>query len=294
MYRAKQAGRNTYATYTADLNVQAIELFTLEAELHQALKNDEYELFYQPKVSLPGGHIVGMEALLRWNHPRLGLLTPDKFLSLLEETRLINPVGEWVIRTACKQNKLWQNAGLLHTRISVNVSASQFRDKSLVKIVRESLKEAGLDPRLLELELTEDLLIEDAQGAIELMNELKKIGVFLSIDDFGSGYSSLSYLSRFPVDILKIDRTFVNNLLTDRKDAKITQAIASLAHALNLSLIAEGVENEKQLEFLRSQGCDEAQGFLFSQPVPAEEFGRLLFTENLAILHNKASLKAAN
>ncbi len=279
MYRAKQAGRNTYATYTADLNIQAIERFTLETELQHALKNDEFMLYYQPKVSLPSGQIVGMEALLRWKNPRLGLLTPDKFLSILEDTRLIIPVGEWVIRTACQQNKLWQDAGLIHTRISVNVSASQFRDKSLVKIVREILNEAGLEPRFLELELTEDLLIEDTYGAIEMMNELKEIGVFLSIDDFGSGYSSLNYLNQFPVDILKIDRTFISNLMTERKDAEITHAIASLAHALNLGLIAEGVENEEQLEFLHSHGCDEAQGFLFSEPVPAEEFGRLLSAE---------------
>ncbi len=288
MYRAKQAGRNNYATYTPDLNVHAIERFTLEAELHHALKNDEFVLYYQPKVSLPGGHIVGMEALLRWNHPRLGLLLPDKFLSILEDTRLILSVGEWVIRTACKQNKLWQDAGLIHTRISINVSASQFRDKSLVNTVREILKEASLEPRFLELELTEGLLIENTRGAIEMMNELKEIGVFLSIDDFGSGYSSLNYLSRFPVDILKIDRTFINNLMTDRKDAEITHAIASLAHALKLGLIAEGVENREQLEFLQSHGCDEAQGFLFSHPVPAQEFGQMLSAENLAILHNKA------
>ncbi len=281
MYRAKQSGRNTYANYTADLNVQATERFTLETELHHALKNDELLLYYQPKVSLPGGQIVGMEALLRWDHPRLGLLTPDKFLSILEDTRLIVPVGEWVILTACKQNKLWQDTGLIHTRISVNVSASQFRDKSLVKIVREILDEIGLEPRFLELELTEGLLIEDARGAIEMMNELKEIGVFISIDDFGSGYSSLNYLSRFPVDILKIDKTFIKNILTDHKDAEITHAIASLAHALKLGLIAEGVENEQQLEFLRFHGCDEAQGFLFSHPVSAEEFGRMLSTEGL-------------
>jgi diguanylate cyclase (GGDEF)-like protein len=282
MYRAKQAGRNTYTTYTADLNVQAIERFALEGELQQALKNGEFVLYYQPKVALPEGQIVGMEALLRWNHQRLDLLAPDKFLSILEDTGLIVPVGEWVIRTACKQNKLWQDAGLIRTRISVNVSPSQFRDKSLVTTVREILNETGLEPRFLELELTESLLIEDTHGAIEMMNKLKDIGVFLSIDDFGSGYSSLNYLNRFPVDILKIDRTFVSNLITDSKDAEITHAIASLAHALKLGLIAEGVENKEQLEFLQSHGCDEAQGFLFSEPVPAEEFGRLLAAEKLS------------
>ncbi len=288
MYRAKQSGRNMYATYTADLNVHAIERFTLEAELQQALKNEEFVLYYQPKVALPGGHIVGMEALLRWNHPRLGLLAPDKFLSILEDTRLIVPVGEWVLRTACKQNKLWQDAGMMRTRISVNISASQFRDESLVVTISEILQESGLEPRFLELELTEGLLIEDTRGGIDMMNELKEIGVFLSIDDFGSGYSSLNCLNRFPIDILKIDRSFINNLMTDRKDAEITHAIASLARALKLGLIAEGVENEEQLEFLQSHGCDEAQGFLFSHPVPAEEFSQLLVEGNLAGLRKEA------
>ncbi len=293
MYRAKQAGRNVYATYTADLNLHAVERFTLEAELQQALKNDEFVLYYQPKVSLPDGHIIGMEALLRWKNPRLGLLAPNKFLSILEDTRLIVPVGEWVIRTACQQNKLWQDSGLIHTRISVNVSASQFRDRSLVNTVRDSLKETGLAPQFLELELTEGLLIDDAHGAIAVMNDLKELGIFISIDDFGSGYSSLNYLSRFPVDILKIDRTFINNLMTDHKDAEITHAIASLAHALKLGLIAEGVETEDQLEFLRSHGCDEAQGFLFSQPVPADEFGRMLTAEETTLSTSKVNVTAS-
>ncbi len=289
MYRAKQSGRNVYAAYTAGLRSNALERLTLESELQHALRNDEFELYYQPKVSIPHGRIIGMEALLRWNHPRLDVLPPDRFLTILEDTGLIVPVGEWVLISACKQNKAWQNADLIHTRISVNLSAAQFRDRSLVATVRGALEDSGLEPRFLELELTEGLLLTNTEQAITMMNELKEIGVYLSIDDFGAGYSSLNYLNRFPVDILKIDRSFIKDVLTNKKDAEITHAIAALAHALKLGLIAEGVESHEQLEFLRSQGCDEAQGFLFSRPVPAEEFGRLLAAGKMGKFTSKFS-----
>jgi diguanylate cyclase (GGDEF)-like protein len=276
MYRAKQAGRNRYEFYTEDLNSKAIERFTLESGLRRALEEGEFMLYYQPKVSVTSGEIVGKEALIRWKHPELGILTPDKFLPVLEDTGLIIPVGEWVLRTACQQTKDWHNAGFRLVPVSVNISSRQFRTGSLLNTIRRVLSETGLEPGYLELELTERLLTDNAEEAIGVLNELKQMGVLISIDDFGTGYSSLNYLRRFPIDILKIDKSFVRDMVTHEKDAAIASAIISLARNLNLGLIAEGVEELNQVEFLQSRGCNEVQGYLFSRPLPPEEFRHLL------------------
>jgi diguanylate cyclase (GGDEF)-like protein len=294
MYRAKEAGRNRYEFYTENLNVKVFERFTLESGLRQALEEGEFMLYYQPKVSVKSGEIIGNEALLRWRHPERGILTPDKFLSVVEDSDLIVPVGEWVLRTACQQTKDWQSAGFPHIPVSVNIASRQFTSGSLQATVCRVLSETGLAPRYLELELTERLLIENAGAAIEALDELKKIGVLISIDDFGTGYSSLNYLKRFPIDVLKIDKSFVRDMVTHEKDAAITSAIISLAHNLQLGLIAEGVEDLNQVEFLQSRGCNEVQGYLFSRPLPPEEFQQLLSMGNLsAVLPDKNGLAVA-
>jgi len=294
MYRAKEAGRNCYQFYTASLNAKMSERFKLAAGMRQALNKGEFLLYYQPKVSAKSGEIIGHEALLRWKHPELGILTPDKFLSVLEESGLIITVGEWVLRTACQQAKDWQSAGFRHIPVSVNIASRQFTSGTLQDIVRQVLKETGLEPKYLELELTERLLIDNADAAIKVLDELKKIGVLISIDDFGTGYSSLNYLKRFPIDILKIDKSFIRDMVTREKDAAIASAIISLAHNLKLGLIAEGVENMNQVEFLQSRGCDEVQGFLFSRPLPPDEFSKILSIGNLgAVLRDKKGLSLA-
>ncbi len=276
MYRAKESGSNRYEFYTEDMNTTALQRLDLETALQKALHNDEFLLYYQPKVSSVSGGIVGIEALLRWSRPEKGIVPPDQFIPFLEDTGLIVPVGEWVLRTACVQNKRWQDMGLAPIRVSVNISARQFRTESFAKSVQRILNETGLNANYLELELTENLLIDNAEAAIAIMEELKGIGVSLSIDDFGTGYSSLNYLKRFPVDYLKIDRSFIVDLTTSEKDAAITSAIAALAHNLNLGLVAEGVEENDQVDFLRAHGYQEMQGFLFSRPVPAAELEKLI------------------
>ena len=281
MYRAKEAGRNRYEFYTENLNAKVSERFKLAAGLRQAMDKGQFLLYYQPKVSVKSGEIIGHEALLRWKHPELGVLPPDKFLSILEESGLIITVGEWVLRTACQQTKDWQSAGFRHIPVSVNIASRQFTSRSLPDTIRQVLSETGLEPRYLELELTERLLIDNADAAIETLDELKKIGVLISIDDFGTGFSSLNYLKRFPIDILKIDKSFIRDIVTREKDAAIASAIISLAHNLKLGLIAEGVEELNQLEFLQSRGCNEVQGYLFSRPLPPQEFQQLLSVGNL-------------
>ena len=294
MYRAKEAGRNRYEFYTESLNIMARERFALAAGLRRAVEEGEFMLYYQPKVSVRSGEIIGYEALLRWKHPERGILTPDKFLSVLEDSDLIVPVGEWVLRTACQQTKDWQSAGLRRIPVSVNIAARQFTSGSLQDTVRQVLGETGLEPRYLELELTERLLIDNADAALEALDQLKKIGVLVSIDDFGTGYSSFNYLKQFPVDILKIDKSFVRDMVTREKDAAIASAIISLAHNLKLGLIAEGVEDLDQVEFLRSHGCNEVQGNLFSHPLPPEEFRQLLSIGNLgAVLRDQNGLAVA-
>ena len=276
MYRAKDLGRNTFQFYTAEMNALVNERLTMESWLRRARERGELLLHYQPKVDLRSNRVTGAEALIRWRHPKLGMVSPAKFIPLAEQTGLIVPIGEWVLRTACAQNRAWQEAGLAPITIAVNISARQFREKGLVNSVAEVLKETGLEPQFLELEVTEGVIMHDAQEVVAVLQKLKSMGVMLSIDDFGTGYSSLSYLKRFPVDRLKIDQSFIKDVTTDPENAAIAQAVITLGHSLNLKVTAEGVETREQLQFLREHQCDEKQGYLFSKPLPAEEFGRLL------------------
>jgi len=261
MYRAKELGRNRYAFFTQEMNDRVASQLLLEAGLQRAVRNDEFVLHYQPRVSAATRRVVGVEALLRWQHPERGLVPPGEFIPVLEESGLIVPVGARVIESACRQNKAWQDAGLPPMRVSVNISSRQFRTGSLEETTREALRASGLEPEWLEVELTESLLVENSEHAVAVMERLKAIGVAISIDDFGTGYSSLGYLKRFPIDSLKIDRS----------DAAIVDAISALAHSLGLGLVAEGVEEAAQAEFLRARYCTEMQGYLFGRPVPPEE-----------------------
>jgi len=271
MYRAKELGRNRYAFFTQEMNDRVENQLVLEAGLQRAVRNDEFVLYYQPRVSAATRRVVGVEALLRWKHPERGLVSPGEFIPLLEESGLIVPVGAKVIEAACRQNRAWQDAGLPPMRVSVNISSRQFRSESLDETIREALHTTGLAAEWLEIELTESLLVENSEQAVAVMERLKAIGVAISIDDFGTGYSSLGYLKRFPIDSLKIDRSFVKDLRTSATDAAIVDAISALAHSLGLGLVAEGVEEAGQAEFLRARYCTEMQGYLFGRPVPAEE-----------------------
>ena len=271
MYRAKDLGRNRYAFFTQEMNDRVESQLVLEAGLQRAVRNDEFVLHYQPRVSAANRRVVGVEALLRWQHPERGLVPPGEFIPLLEESGLIVPVGARVIAAACRQNKAWQDAGLPPMRVSVNISSRQFRTGSLEETVREALRASGLAPEWLEIELTESLLVENSEHAVAVMERLKEIGVAISIDDFGTGYSSLGYLKRFPIDSLKIDRSFVKDLRTSATDAAIVDAISALAHSLGLGLVAEGVEEAGQADFLRARYCTEMQGYLFGRPVPPQE-----------------------
>ncbi len=276
MYRAKKLGRNNFQFYTQAMNDEALERVRIESALRNALERNEFVLHYQPQVDLASGAIVGMEALIRWRHPELGMVAPSRFIGMAEETGLIVPIGAWVMRTACAQNKAWQDAGLGTLRIAVNLSARQFGDPDLLASIADVLAQSGLPPASLEIELTESLFMSDVDLAVELLHGMKALGVTLSIDDFGTGYSSLSYLRRFPIDVLKIDRSFVTDIASDPDDRAIVVSIIALAHNLKLRVIAEGVETAGQLDFLRSHGCDEIQGFYFSRPLPAVQFEQLL------------------
>ena len=277
---AKTEGRNNYQFYTASMNVSSLERFKLEADLRKALERKELVLFYQPQVDLQTGQIVGAEALIRWEHPERGLLCPMDFIPLAEETGLILPIGDWVLSAACAQQKAWQTAGFGHLRVAVNLSIQQLRQKSFMQTLSDTLHAAGIDASYLELELTESKIMQKAEESITLLNDIKQTGITLAVDDFGTGYSSLSYLKRFPLDVLKIDRSFIADVVNDLDSAAIAKAIIAMATSLNLKVIAEGVETEEQLAFLRQHGCDEMQGYLFSKPVSAEEFARLLKQDN--------------
>ena len=276
LYLAKNKGRNNAQFCTAEMNAKALERLTLESELRQAINRQEFLLHYQPRVDMVSGEITGMEALVRWQHPVQGLLYPTKFIPVAEESGLIVPLGEWVLRTACEQNKAWQLAGLKPVSIAVNLSARQFKQQDLVELVSSILQETELDPSYLELELTESMVMQNVEAAIATLNQFKVIGVKLSIDDFGIGYSSLNYLKHFPIGFLKIDQSFVRDITTNRDDAIIAKIIISMAHDLGLKVIAEGVETEEQKSFLCSHRCDEMQGYFFSIPLPAEELETLL------------------
>ncbi len=269
MYCVKELGRDSFRFFTEDLNRGAMERLRLESDLRLALERREFFLVYQPQVRLDGRNIVGIEALIRWRHPRLGLVPPGNFISIAENCGLILPVGEWVLKTACRQMRLWQSNGLKAVPVAVNVSAMQFRSSGFCGLIRDTLAATGLDPEFLELEVTESLLLANADIVLPVLRELKQIGVKLSIDDFGTGYSSLSYLKQFPFDKLKIDGCFIRDIASGNSDAAITAAIISMAKSLKLAVIAEGVETEEQMLFLHDHGCEEFQGFLFSEPVVA-------------------------
>lgn len=274
MYHAKDSGRNAYRFFTAQMNSDAQEQMQLQGQLRNALKNGELLLHYQPQIDLQHGGITGFEALLRWRHPEMGMISPAKFIPLAERSGLIIPMGEWVLGEACRQARAWLDGG--HPLVmAVNLSALQFRRGNLLESVTDALVSSRLPPHLLELELTESILLQDMETAMKTLHELKKMGVKLSIDDFGTGYSSLSYLKRLAVDKLKIDQSFVRDLASDPEDAAIVRAIVQLGHTLQLSVIAEGVETDAQLGFLRNYGCDEVQGYYFSRPLPAEEMSGL-------------------
>jgi diguanylate cyclase (GGDEF)-like protein len=276
LYRAKEQGRNNYQLYTPAMNARAFERLALENSLRKALERKEFMVHYQPQVDLRTRAIVGTEALLRWQHPDLGVVYPSEFIPIAEETGLIVPLGEWVLRTACAQAKAWQKAGLPPVSVAVNLSARQFQQHDLVDTVSRTLKETGLDPRWLEIEITESIAMQNADYTIVILRDLKDMGMQIAMDDFGTGYSSLSYLKKFPIDSLKIDQSFVRDIPTDANDAAIANAIIVLAHSLKLKVIAEGVETPEQEAFLREHQCDRFQGFLFSNPVNANVFENLL------------------
>ncbi|MEH6434451.1 bifunctional diguanylate cyclase/phosphodiesterase [Massilia sp. DD77] len=276
MYRAKETGRNAVQFYAPHMNARAIDRLALEGALRLAVQDNQFELHFQPQVDLASGYVVGTEALIRWRHPQLGTVRPDRFIGLAEETGLIVPIGAWVLRSACRQNQRWRRAGLGPLRVAVNLSARQFAEPDLVETVARALEESGLPPDSLEIELTESMMMADVEAAIETMGCLKRMGVKLSIDDFGTGYSSLSYLKRLPVDVLKIDRSFVKDIVSSADSAAMVDAIVSLAHGLRLNVIAEGVETLEQLDYLRNCGCDEVQGYVYCQPQPVQDVEPLL------------------
>lgn len=276
MYRAKHDGRNNYRFFTPEMQTHSVRTLQLENALRYALERDEFSLHYQPQISMQDGRIIGAEALLRWQHPRLGMVSPAEFIPIAESSGQILQIGEWVLRTAAHQMKSWMDSGLEPMIIGVNLSAVQFRNPNLPELVTQILDSVKLPPQYLELELTEGVAMDDPLGAIAVMDSLHERGIRVSIDGFGTGYSSLSYLKRFRVYKLKIDQSFVRDITDDPEDKAIVSAIISLASSLGLQTIAEGVETEGQLAFLREQGCNEVQGYYFSKPLPAEKFEAFL------------------
>ncbi|WP_188567452.1 sensor domain-containing protein [Undibacterium terreum] len=276
MYRAKDAGGNNMQFYAHEMNARALARFTIEGGLRRSLEREEFVLHYQPQIDVLTGKVVGMEALLRWHPLDKPPMSPADFIPIAEETGLIVPIGEWVLRSACKQTCLWQEQGYAPLRVAVNLSARQFKQKNIVSLVKKVLDETGCKPEWLELEITESVVMEDPQSATDTLQELSNMGVHLSIDDFGTGYSSLSYLKRFPIDTLKIDQSFVRDISTDADDAAIARAVIALAHSMRLEVVAEGVETIEQLDYLRAQGCDLMQGYYFSRPLPPEDIEKFL------------------
>ena len=279
MYRAKELGRDNFVFYAPEFNIEAHEKLVMQKELRDALARSELTLFYQPQVDLVSNRIFATEALIRWRHPTRGLISPDRFIPTAEETGLIVQIGDWVLHEACRQNRAWQDAGLPPMAVCVNVSARQFKERTLTERVVCALHQSGLEPRYLELELTESLIMQDVDLAIATMKELKALGVQLSIDDFGTGYSSLSALTTFPVTRLKIDKSFIRELATDANGRAVTGAIISLGQELNLRITAEGVETDEQVAILRNNSCHEMQGYRFSRPVPPDNIETMLRSE---------------
>ena len=276
MYQAKENGRRRYQFFTSSMNVRAVKRQSIEEDLRRAIERQEFELHYQPKVDLKEGVITGAEALIRWAHPTRGWVPPADFIPIAEDCALIVPIGRWVLRQACEQARAWLDAGLPATPIAVNVSAMEFQNEEFLQGLSEILKESGWDPKLLELELTESVLMKHVEATIELLQTLRESGVRVALDDFGTGYSSLSYLRRFPIDSLKIDRSFVQQIASGPTDAAIVTAVISMARSLKLRVVAEGVETLQELKFLQARECDEVQGYYFSRPLPAAQFATLL------------------
>ena len=276
MYNSQQQGGNNYQFYMAKVANSSINIFTQETCLRNALKRSEFEVYYEPQIEIKTGKIIGAEALVRWNHPERGRVSPGEFIPMAEEMGLIAPLGEWVLETACRQTKAWQTQGLPPLRVAVNLSARQFEQKNLTERVSQILRETNLDPKCLELELTEGLILQDETAAHQAFTVWRDMGIRIAIDDFGTGYSSLSYPKRFPFDAIKIDKSFIRDLADDRQNAAITIAIIQMAHYMNMTVIAEGVENESELAFLCAHECDEIQGYFFSPALPMAEFEALL------------------
>jgi predicted signal transduction protein with EAL and GGDEF domain len=276
MYHAKDCGRDNYQFFEAQMNARAVERQSIEGDLRYAIERGQLLLYYQPKIDLVTGQIVGVEALIRWRHPQRGLVPPSQFIEIAEDCGLIVPIGRWVLREACRQARAWQDAGLPKIRVAINVSAVELRAADRVSSVLDVLADTGLEARHLELELTETFLMQETASTVAVLRELRNIGVHLALDDFGTGYSSLSNLQRFPIDTLKIDQSFVRDLASDADDANIVSAVIGMGNSLHMRVIAEGIETREQLEFLRQHRCPVGQGYYFSRPVPAAEFGTLL------------------
>ncbi|HSD95552.1 MAG TPA: EAL domain-containing protein, partial [Sulfuricaulis sp.] len=278
MYRAKDLGRNKYQFYSSEMSAKALEKFMLETSLRHALEREEFLLHYQPQVNLATGLITGVEALLRWQHPDLGLVSPFQFIPVAEETGLMKSIDKWVLQTACDRARRWKSSGMPPLSMTVNLSGASFSEPNLVDMVARALHQAGLSPEILELEITENVIMQNAPATVDMLQALNRMGIRLAVDDFGAGHSSLSYLKRFPIDTLKIDQSFVRDVTTDPDDASIVTAIIAMAHGLQLKVIADGVETPDQLVFLRNHGCDGMQGYLFSRPQPEAEITRLLLS----------------
>jgi predicted signal transduction protein with EAL and GGDEF domain len=292
MYRAKELGRNNYQFFCVDMSIDVAKQLDMTNSLRLALNEKQFVLHYQPRIDLASRRITGVEALIRWQHPERGLVAPARFIPLAEETGLIGPLGEWVLRTACVQARVWHESGLPQVRMAVNLSARQFRQPDFAQQIASILAETGLDASLLELEITESMVMQDLEKTKAILCELKGLRIAIAIDDFGTGHSSLAYLKRFPVDYLKIDRSFVQDLPSDLEDAAITKAIIALGKSLKLRVIAEGVETRSQQSFLELHGCDEVQGYLISRPLPATDM-EVLLRANLLAEPNSHDMVAA-
>ncbi|HBD9264509.1 TPA: bifunctional diguanylate cyclase/phosphodiesterase, partial [Legionella pneumophila] len=285
MYLAKKEGRNNFQFYNNSINQQSLKRLEIQTQIHNAIKNNEFFILYQPIYNLRNGELVGAEALIRWGHPAIGLLSPDEFIPIAEETGLINQVGEWVLRNACIQNKTWQLMGLPHISISVNVSWRQLKNSNFIEIAESVLKESRLDPQYLEIEFTESTMIQKSTPIDSMLVKISQLGIKMAIDDFGTGYSNLSYLKTFPFNKLKIDRSFIQNCTTNPNDASIVEAIIAMAHSLELKVLAEGVDTIDKAFFMHQHGCDEVQGFLYGLPVKADQFVKLM--QKNRIRHSK-------
>jgi EAL domain-containing protein (putative c-di-GMP-specific phosphodiesterase class I) len=276
MYQAKDAGRDNYQFFKPELNLRALERQSLQGSLRQALQHQEFVLHYQPKLSRQTGAIRGVEALIRWRHPQTGLMPPAQFIPVAEESGLIVPIGRWVLREACRQARAWQDAGIAPLTVAVNISSVELRAKGFIAGLRASLTETGLDPDRLELELTETFLMQDSLATAAVLEAIRNLGVRLALDDFGTGFSCLSYLKRFPIDTLKIDRSFVRDLATDADNAGIVKAVINMGKSLHMRVVAEGVETREQLLFLQEHSCSDGQGYYFAHPMPPGELTQLM------------------